>query len=193
MKKQISHPDETNESLEYWETVLASHGLGVDQPLTDNSDDDASVEPPHIPRNSSLSTRQNDFRYLSQQLDVHDGFMTGHEIKKAKGAQENRVPPGWALDDEKIKQILLRSFPKMQTNEAQRKKAGRWLRAIHLYYRMGLLRPVVIKELKISFTAWKALIRSIRRAAQGVRADGSGARRHAPTYPLIDGTIGREK
>lgn len=169
--KKINNPDVTNIKPEYWEKVLASHGLGVDQPLTDNSDG---------PTGEPLSTIKDSFQYLRQKFDGDDRFMEAHEIKKARGLYVKRTSPEWTANDRKVQEVLLRAFPNLSTSEAQRRKAGRWLRAIYLFYRMRLPRKIVMKELGMNIDTWKALIRSIRRVAEGLRADGSGKRAKCP-------------
>ena len=186
MKKKIYYPDITNADPEYWEKVLRSYNLGVNQPLTDSSDEEITVEPPRIARHSSLTIKQNDMLHLRNLVDSDDRFMEGHEIKKAKGTQENRIAPSWALDNTKVREIILRAFPKALESEAQRRKAGRWIRAIHLYYRVKLLRSVVMRELGIrDLNTWLSLIRSIRRVAEGRRADGKGKRAMPSLVPLM--------
>lgn len=174
--RKINNPDTSNVSPEYWEKVLTSHGLGIDQPLTDNSEG---------PTGEPLDTIKDRFEYLRKRFDGDDRFMKAHEIKKARGLYSRRTAPDWTASDKSIQEVLLRAFPKLSTSEAQRKKAGRWLRAIYLFYRMRLPRKTAMKELGMNTDTWKALIRSIRRAAKGLRADGSGKRANAPIRPSL--------
>jgi hypothetical protein len=78
---------------------------------------------------------------------------------------------GWAHDDKQIQQLLLRSFPRMHTNSKQRKRAGRWLRVINLYWRQQWSRGDIAAELGLKYNIIKNLIRAIRRAAAGRRSD----------------------
>ena len=56
-----------------------------------------------------------------------------------KTRSHEREAPAWAIDDQKIQAILLRSFPNLKTPESKdAERAGRWMRVIHLYFRMGM-------------------------------------------------------
>ncbi len=67
--------------------------------------------------------------------------------------------PVWALDDEKIKELIRRCFP----NPNQRTKAGRMIRIIYLYYRTGLTAAGVAEELKMSVRAVEESLRRINK------------------------------
>jgi hypothetical protein len=128
---------------------------------------------------------KRDFRKLRTKFDGNDSFMTGgHQIIKSAGAtlHADRMAkvPVWAMHDGKIRELLLRSFPKLATNETQRSKAARWARVIQLYYRVGWTRNKIADELGMSLGALTSLLRSIKRASEGRRANGSGQLGMAP-------------
>jgi hypothetical protein len=113
-----------------------------------------------------------DFQQLRKILDGNDGFMTGSRIGNLR-RQRKRPVPEWAKDNRKIQTILLRSFPKLQTEARQRKAAARWARFIHLYFRLGYTYRQVAEELDISLKASQSLTRAITRAAASKRTDTS--------------------
>lgn len=102
----------------------------------------------------------------------------GHQVIKTAGAtlHADRMAriPVWALDDMKIKKILLRSFPDMKTDEKQRKRAAIWYEVIYQYWRVGRTRGQVAGDLNLTESQIKDTIRSIRRVAAGTRADNRG-------------------
>lgn len=110
----------------------------------------------------------NAFSELRGKLDGNDGFVSGgHRIMKTAGATRHaarmkRVPV-WALDDYKIKQYIMTHFPKMGTDPEHRRLAGRVVRLIHLYYRVGVTTSSVAEELKVPITTVEKLIRKINK------------------------------
>ena len=102
-------------------------------------------------------------------LDSNDPFMTGgHQIIKSAGATRYaermlRVP-SWAMDDNKIRDYIRSRFPKMATDEKQRARAGRIVRIINLYYRVGYTRASVAEELHLSPSVVGQIIYRLERA-----------------------------
>jgi len=158
---------------EYWESVLQKHGLGVRQlglhkDVIDEPEDTPELEPTRGRRSSGLN---KDFEQLRTKFDSKDGFVSsGHQIKKIRA--HSRVVPDWTADDQAVQKLLLRSFPNLKTSPYQRKFAGRWVRVIHLFYRMGLSRTEIAKEMRVRDRVIKDALRSIKRASRGLRADG---------------------
>ena len=112
-------------------------------------------------------------RELRKHFESDDPFMSsGHQI--IKPLRRRKKKPAWVSDNERIQQILLRSFPNLQTNPAQRFRAGRWARLIHLYFQEGRSRSYISEEMKWSYAAVDSAIRGIKRVARGVRYDGRG-------------------
>jgi DNA-directed RNA polymerase specialized sigma24 family protein len=70
----------------------------------------------------------------------------------------------WALDDEKIKQLILCRFPEARTDPEQRRLASRMVRLIHLYYRVGSTAGVVAEEFNMTVNAVRQLIHRIETA-----------------------------
>lgn len=130
-----------------------------------------------------MGNQRDTFVELRGHMDGKDPFMTGgHQIVKIRTVQ--KTIPQWTKNDAKIREILLRSFPYLASNLKQRAKAARWVRAIHLYFRMGLTRGQLAEELgetledgtliPMKRETVKSLIRTLRRVGSGRRADGTG-------------------
>lgn len=101
----------------------------------------------------------------------------GHQVIKTAGATQHagrmaRIPV-WALDDMKIKKILLRSFPDMKTDEKQRKRAAIWYEVIYQYWRVGRTRGQVAGDLGLTERQVKDTLLCISRVASGKAANGS--------------------
>lgn len=112
-------------------------------------------------------------KQLRDAVDSNDPFVSrGHQIVTARS--NNREIPTWALNRSKIQAILLCSFPKLKTDSRQRNAAARWTWVIQLYFRMGYTYTQVAEEIGSSPTKIDSVIRSIKRAAQGRSANGSG-------------------
>jgi hypothetical protein len=112
-------------------------------------------------------------RELRKHLGAGDPFMTGgHQILVMR--KHNRKTPEWTKHDIKVQEVLRRSFPHLLTNKRQAAQAGRWARVIQLYFRMGYTHGQIAEELETSYSTVLSLIRSIKRVAEGQRADGSG-------------------
>lgn len=106
---------------------------------------------------------------LRGSLDSNDTFSSGDlGVMKTAGATRHaermRRVPVWALDDDKIKQLILCRFPKSKTDPEQRRLASRMIRLIYLYYRVGATRGVVAEELKMTQGAVRRLVERLEKA-----------------------------
>ncbi len=184
---KIRKPNQKNIDSEYWETVLESHGLGIDQPITDNSKEPGVLQISEARgRNSQASAKHvnSDWDLLRQIVDGSESFMSHAGTMKVRTI--DREVPEWTLSDARVREILLRSFPKLRKEEKQRSKAARWCRIIYLYYRMRLPRQIVAKELRISETGLNGHIQRIGWAASGLNTAGkkrSGKKVNSPPTP----------
>jgi hypothetical protein len=104
----------------------------------------------------------------------NEAFFQGHQTVGAR--TYDREAPKWTKSDIAIRNLLLRVFPKLATDENQRTSAARWVSVIHLYYRLGYTRGQIAEEIGSSDVKVHGVIRSITRACNGLRADGSGQR-----------------
>lgn len=153
----------SNTDPEYWERQLEKFGLGIVQPMTDNS--------------------EGEMAEVDQKMRGNMGSNVGHftpdglknyQITKVRKIE--RKIPEWTLSDKGVQRVLLLAFPNLKTSFKQSKKAGRWARIIHLYYRMKQPSQIVAKELKMKESTLKTTLRNIRRVAKGLTV--SGTRRH---------------
>lgn len=120
---------------------------------------------------------------LRRVLDGNDTFAQGgHQILKIR--RPKKKIPDWVNDNQKIKEMLFRAFPKMISNSNQRKRAGRWARVINLYFKQQWSRGQIAEELDWTYCAVDQAIRGIKRAAEGRRFDGRG---------MLTGKRGRPK
>lgn len=118
-----------------------------------------------------------DFRTI---MSVGPSFIKGHQIMKIR--RRARRAPQWAYDDEKIKKLLVTSFPKLATDDVQRKRAGRWAQVIQLYFRMKRSQRETAEETGQSIRDIHDILVRIRRAASGKPVDGRKRKnkKHAP-------------
>lgn len=109
---------------------------------------------------------------LRNAVDANDQFMTGHGVVKVRTYK--RAVPKWTRNDKAVRALILRSFPKMNTDSAQRNAAARWASVIHLYFRMGYTASQVAEEIGSTTMKIEFVIRSIHRVSKGLRANGTG-------------------
>lgn len=123
-------------------------------------------------RTHSISTGES--QYLRKHyFDGREGFMDhGHQITTLGNRQRDRDIPEWTKHDEQIQKMLLRSFPKLRTNEDQRYKAGQWMRFIQLYWRRYSSRQIIMEEMMLTANQLKSLRSKIVRAGNGLPTDG---------------------
>lgn len=182
-----------------WEKILQAKGLGIYQPMTDNSEGELADVP--IKRVKGGDANSTDFAKLREIVDGGDLFMGGFQITKVRTVE--REIPEWALNNARVQEILKSSFKGLDLSEpktfAEKKKqkkrirrAGRWARIIYLYYRMGLPRQIVAKELGMGEGTLKSTLRNIERAARGLTANSGTARKDSAT-PLPPIAVTGEK
>jgi hypothetical protein len=128
--------------------------------------------------------RSGDLNQIRKQIDGDDGFFSGHHVRTACGAKgkqigsRGRKTPVWTKTDTGIQQVLLRAFPKLIENPAQREKAARWARVIYLYYRMGYTFSQVAEEMSIHSPSEKRPYRAIERLIERIKRVGEGKETH---------------
>jgi Trp operon repressor len=116
-----------------------------------------------------------DYQQLRKVFEGGDPFVSrGHQIVELR--RRKRTVPAWTRSDKEIRKVLLQSFPKLMINQKQRDRAARWARIIHLYFRLQWTSRQVAEELNITASAALTITRSILRAANGLKANGTGAR-----------------
>lgn len=110
---------------------------------------------------------------LRQILSGEDRFHISHQIIQERRIQ--RKIPDWTKNDKMIRDLLFRSFPRLDSNTTHRFRASRWARVIHLYYRIGLTYGQVAAEMSITPKAVADLLLRINRVSRGQRANGTGS------------------
>lgn len=124
----------------------------------------------------------SDLEELRGKIDSNDPFMTrGHQILVARTYQKKKTPL-WVNNKEETRKILLRSFPNLILDINRRARAARWARLIQLYWVVGYTHGQIVSELNdgkdglepVTLYAVRSALRSIKRASEGRRANGSG-------------------
>ena len=84
------------------------------------------------------------FAELRTKLDGREPFVNGgHQILKPQERGWHEVPE-WILDNKRVGEVLLRSFPHLNDRRSpkyllHRTKATLWMRIINLYFRNGIV------------------------------------------------------
>jgi hypothetical protein len=111
-----------------------------------------------------------DFQQLRKVFEGGDPFMTGgHQVVGMR--KRKRVIPEWTRNNKIVRELLLRSFPKLLTNPKQRAAASRWARIIHLFFRLQWTHRQVAEELGATPGCIHTAITGIKRVAVGRRYD----------------------
>ena len=111
-------------------------------------------------------TTKGIYRGLRQVLDGSDPFMThGHQIKSVRKIKKNI--PEWINDNKFIQKLLLKSFPKLTTDEKQRSRAARWVRIIHIYFKLNMASSQIAEELEITLKSAENIVYGIRKLVAG--------------------------
>jgi hypothetical protein len=110
---------------------------------------------------------------LRGSLDINDSFARGgHGVISAAGGNTHtkrmKNVPAWALDDNKIKELVLRSYPGLK----QRKQAAKRVRILYLYYRVGCTAAFIAHELKMTDNAVEMVIKRVKKVAACTRPRG---------------------
>jgi hypothetical protein len=198
MPKKNKKLDLENVKPEYWEKILQSYGLGVKQIAKDDSDERSGEAQSgnYGVALGRVSQRRNPgaqgLAVLRNVVELNDQFLRSHQIRKIR--VEERPIPEWAIDDRTIQVILLTAFPKMLTDERQRRRAGAWLRVFYLYYRLGMTYSQVAKETGLNEGQVQAHLRSLSRVAQGKTRHGKARKKVKGPYPVpaLEGTRRKE-
>jgi hypothetical protein len=125
-----------------------------------------------IERDISGVQGSNALDQLRTCVDGDDQFMGAHQILKIR--RPKKKVPSWANNDKKIQEFVRRSFPKMDTNTIQRRRAARWAAIIYWYYRQNFGRLEIARRLGMSINQVRGLLGHIKLAARGMKANGRG-------------------
>jgi hypothetical protein len=116
-------------------------------------------------------------------MDGDEHYMEGCSVfGKAGSGHDERLrriytDEPWALDDEQVRGLLLRVFPKWETDERQRTRAARWHTIILSYWRMGNVALQIAMRLKVPLKTVEEVIRRIRKAQAGLNTKGESRKR----------------
>lgn len=163
--------DRANASPKYWEKVLQNEMLGEKQLGLKDSDiveDRTLLEAKPTMARRKSDDRNKDLAQLRHVVDKNDQFFEGHQINKTR-TREKGIP-SWATDNKETQALLLRAFPKLKTNAAQRKRAARWATVITLFYRMNLSNSQVAAELRTTVSVIDCLLQRMRHVAKGLQS-----------------------
>jgi hypothetical protein len=108
----------------------------------------------------------------------------GHQIinRNRSHVGPRRKDAAWTLDDDQVKALLQRVFPRLALDERERERAGRWARIIHLYYRLGYSYGDAAAELKIPMHTVRNVLARMRRARANRPCNGNkGVRKRDTT------------
>jgi hypothetical protein len=122
-------------------------------------------------------TTKKEMTKLRGKVDLDDSFMMSHQIKWPRVLIGQKDTPLWAVSDKEVRRVLLQTFPNLASDQRHRKSAARWTRAIVLVYRLGMPYNHAAAEMSISVGTLRSLLRNIRRAAKGLRADTNKPRK----------------
>jgi len=105
--------------------------------------------------------------------------------QNAKARTYKRKAPLWTLSDKGTQEVLLRAFPKLHSNKAQRDAAARWNHIIQLYFRTGYTRKQITEEMDLTPSQTNNCLCRILRVGKGLRTDGKprGGKRGRPKKP----------
>src|SRR4051812_49037735 len=85
----------------------------------------------------------------------------GYVVKKTR--RYKRPVPAWAQDNQVIRSMLLKAFPKIASGDPrERQRAGRWSRVIYLYFQSGMSYSEVAEEMDESLESIKGILRALR-------------------------------
>lgn len=123
-------------------------------------------------------------RGLLGSFDKKDSFQTGHSRRGGPTLRMRKMPE-WMKNEKSIHGLLLRIFPKLKTDERQRKNAAGWLEIIRLYFKSGWKAQDVAEKLNTSKKQVYDTAQRITRAGAGLRTTGkprAGKRGRPKTY-----------
>jgi hypothetical protein len=139
------------------------------------------------------TTKSKDFAQLRQNFDAHEAFVAGGHAIRGSGRSSHRErvekTPEWANSDLEVRKLLLMVFPKLATDERQRKSAGVWNTVIYMYFRLGYTRLYISLLMKWSPPKVNSTIRHIRRAMNGQTVKGKIRTGKKPGRPKKIGAL----
>ena len=105
-------------------------------------------------------------------VDGNDSFILNHGITSIR--QNVKHVPEELKTKQGIQNLLLKAFPKLATDQKQRKQAGRWIRLIQLHYKYHYSERLTAEEMGLSHRTIYSIKSHIKRVLENRRLDGSG-------------------
>lgn len=109
------------------------------------------------------------YRQLREKFDATTDATKGYQIRRFY--KRRKTTPAWAEDDQKVRELLLSVFPKMNVRKKDRLRAGRWMRVIYLYYRRHWTRGQIAAEMGLTYWTVNRLLSRIATASKKMEAD----------------------
>jgi len=101
---------------------------------------------------------------LNEEMGTFDGEASPMHINTQR-FQDRGLTPDWVFNDLFLRQLLLHTFPRMQTDERHRMWARRWAALVYMYYRLHLPSKEVAERLGMQHNAVRFSLWSIRKRA----------------------------
>lgn len=136
-------------------------------------------------------TQQHRLRQLLRHVDFEETFMRGHAVGGTpEASHQTRMArtPTWALTDDRVRELLRKVFPKMDSDPTQRERALRWVHIIYYYFRAGWTTNMIAGDMAMNICRGtaeefgacekrqrrlvKKAIYRIKKAAAGLRTTG---------------------
>ncbi|HZS43402.1 MAG TPA: hypothetical protein VFA52_04425 [Candidatus Paceibacterota bacterium] len=110
-----------------------------------------------------MSKEREALSKLRTSLDGADSFVNGgHSIINVGGATKHAERmmkvPTWVLSDTKVKELIQKRFPRLNTNRREHKAARKTVCVIYLYYRVGLTAAATAEVMGMSRKAVKRIL-----------------------------------
>lgn len=175
----------TRAEIAFTEKRLRKHGLAGNQlysqqdivpvivPVIEGTELQGGIQQHQFDRGLNGETWHVDAR---DSLDG-DELDYDHEVRTR---EHERQIPAWALDDRKLRQVVLGMFPRHATNKRQRAMAGRWLRIVYLFFRANWWTKNIAGTTGCTVRAVEGIIRRAREA--GGELFGAASSSASPPY-----------
>lgn len=111
-----------------------------------------------------------------EDLEDFRGFLSGFQIKRFRTGYRRELPE-WVRSKVGVQKVLLAAFPKLNESLSQRRRAGKWLRVITLFYLQNWSEAQVAAEINESVCRVRHHIAHIDNVANGLTALGFPRRR----------------
>jgi hypothetical protein len=162
------------------EQCLAKYGLARHQ-LRSQQDVQAVVKP--IIEGNELQAGIQDHQFdreLSRKSWHSDArrHANGSELNAYHAVQtreHQRLIPAWTLNDDQVRGVLHKLFPRHDRDAGERESAGRWLRIIYLYFRGNQWAKTIAEAMGSSVRAVESVVYRARKVGTEMLGSASNA------------------